>query len=114
RRNLDDVGAGEIDLAKLAQRRKHLGRGRAAGHRRAGAWREGRVEAVDVEGEIGLPAAGALDNGIGDVGGAHFLDLVAIDDLDAKRVRRMRADADLDRAVRIDDAFFHRAGYEGT
>ena len=64
----------------------------------------GRIEAVDVEGDIGLLAAGALDDRIGDVGGAHLLDLVAVEDLDAEIVRRMGADADLDRAVRIDDA----------
>ena len=63
---------------------------------------------------IGLPAAGALDDRIGDVGGAHLLDLVAVEDLDAAILRRMGADADLDRAVGIDDALAHGARDEGA
>ena len=95
-------------LVELPQHRQDLRRGRPAGDRRAGARREGRVEAVDVEGDIGLLAAGALGDRIGDVGGAHLLDLVAVEDLDAEILRRMGADADLDRAVGIDDALLAR------
>ena len=45
---------------------------------------------------------------------AHLLDLVAVEDLDAAIVRRMGADADLDRAVGIDDAVLDGAADEGA
>ena len=114
RRNLDHVGADDVDPGELPQHRQDLRRARPAGDRRAGARREGRVEAVDVEGHVGLLAAGALGDRIGDVGGAHLLDLVAVDDLDPVILRRVGADADLDRAVGIDDALAHGARDEGA
>ena len=46
--------------------------------------------------------------------GAHLLDLMAVEDLDAEVLGRMRADADLDRAVGIDDAFADGAADEGA
>jgi hypothetical protein len=56
RRYLDHVEAHEIDGTKPAQDHERLAAGKPARDRRAGTRRECRIERVDVEGEIGLPA----------------------------------------------------------
>ena len=54
RRNLDHVGADDIDLrlAQSPEKGEGLAARKAARDRRAGSRREGRVEAVDIEGAI--------------------------------------------------------------
>src|SRR6476620_6688217 len=53
--DLHHVAADEIDALQAAQNRLRLARGEAANLWRAGARREGRVEAVDIEGQVGRP-----------------------------------------------------------
>ena len=52
RRDLDEVHADEVEPAEPAHQLQRLPAREPARHRRAGARREGRVEPVDVEGEI--------------------------------------------------------------
>ena len=78
RRDLDEVHAGELDIPEAAQNRHRLVGRQAARHGRAGAWREGRVEAVDVEGEIGLAPADRADDLRRDVGGLRFMHPVGV------------------------------------
>ena len=74
----------------------------------------GRVEAVDVDRQIGRatadPGEDALDSGLHTQG----VDRIAVDDLDPEVVRRMGADADLDRAGGLDQASAHRTGDESA
>ena len=74
----------------------------------------GRVEAVDVDRQIGGaatdPGEDALDRGRH----AQVVDRIAVDDLDPEVVRRMGADADLDRAGGLDQPRAHRTGDEGA
>ena len=60
RRDLDDVAADDVEALEAAQQLQHLARRQAADLRRAGAGREGRIEAVDVEGQIGRAVADDL------------------------------------------------------
>src|SRR3546814_5931759 len=109
-----DVGAANVVALQGAQRRKYPGAGGAACDRCAGARREGRVEAVDVEGEVGGNVADMIEDRPGDVCGAHLFDLVAVDDANAAVFRSMRANADLDRAAGVDQSFAGRPGDEGA
>ena len=54
------------------------------------------------------------EDDIGDLAGAHLLDIVAIENADAAIVGRMGADAELDRACGIDQALARRAADEGA
>src|SRR5690606_36767881 len=100
--------------AELPQRREHASGRRASGHGGARSRRIGRVQVVYVEGNIGLEAASSLDDRIGEVGCAHLVYLVAVDDLDAACLRSMGTDAHLNRSVRIDETFPDGAAHEGT
>ena len=62
RRDLDDIGADEVESGQSAHDAERLRRGQTACHRRAGARSEGRVEAIDIEGQIDLAGADALAN----------------------------------------------------
>lgn len=60
RRHLDDVAADEIDALQPADQLQNLPRRQTSDFRRTGARRETRVEAVDIEGEIGRTVADDL------------------------------------------------------
>ena len=66
RRHLDDVHAAEIEPGETAQDRLRLPGDEPADLRRAGARREGRVERVDIEAQIGRPVADDLADALGD------------------------------------------------
>ena len=53
RGHLDDVAADDVEPGAAAHQLHGLARAQAAGFRRAGAGREGGIEAVDVEGDVG-------------------------------------------------------------
>ena len=117
RRNLDHVGADEIEAAEAAHELERLARGQAADLRRAGAGREGRVDGVDVEGEVGRAIAddaARLGDGVGNPLLGHLLH---VDDADALVERPVAlvggihrsANADLHHALRIEDAVLDRA-----
>ena len=59
-RDLHHVGADKVEMAEAAHQLQRLAAGEAADLRRAGAGREGRIDGVDVEGEIGRRRADDL------------------------------------------------------
>lgn len=113
-RHLDHVASGDMKRSEFAQDRKDLRARGAAGHGRARAGRKGGVEAIDIEGQIGGAIVDMADDGIGDLLGAHLLELVAVDDPKAAILRCMRPDADLDRAFHVDQSLACRAADEGA
>ncbi len=110
RRDLDHVGAADIELAAGA-----------AGPR--GSWRSTARPLPACRCLAHRPDRGSRyrrsdrpqrpcvvrDDRRGDLSGAHLLDLMAVEDANAEILRRVGADADLDGAVRIDDAVASRA-----
>src|SRR5690554_5099827 len=108
-RNLNDIGADNVERIELSQHRQHLGRGGTACHRRSRARSKCWIEAVDIESHIGFDAIYPAGNRGSNFGCLHLLDVVAMKDFDAEIVRRMRAYADLNRAARIDDAILNRS-----
>ena len=90
RRHFDDVAADEIDRAETAQDGQRLAARQAAGDRRAGARRKGRVEAIDVEGEIGLGLADPRLDALDDAADAERVDIEGADHGDAAILRRLR------------------------
>ena len=114
RGHFDHIGATDIQRLQPLQYRENFRARRPAGDRRAGAGRKGRVQAIDVEGEVGGRALRMFNNRLGNRRRRHVLDLMAIDDAHAAIVRRMGADADLNRFRRVDDAVAHGAADEGA
>jgi len=114
RRDLDHIHATDIEIADRPEDAQRLIRREAARNRRAGAGREGGIERVDVEGEIGRALPDPLADAPRRAGYAEFLRLIAVDDGDAAIARRHRADADLDRALDIDQSFAHRLQHEAA
>jgi hypothetical protein len=72
------------------------------------------IERVDVEGEIGRPLPHALPDRSSDAFDAERVRLIGIEHLDAAIARRDGADADLDRALGIDQPLTHRLEHEGA
>ena len=110
RRHLDHVHADESEVDQPAQDALHLPGGQPADLGRAGARRKGRIERIDIEAEIGGRLADDLDDALGDGRRAHLVDRLGVDDGDAlfdgpvaDVLVDRRADADLDRAVRVDE-----------
>jgi hypothetical protein len=56
-RDFHHIHAGKMHGAEAAQDRLHLPAGESADFRRAGARRESRIEAIDIEGQIGQRVA---------------------------------------------------------
>src|SRR5205823_712054 len=81
--------AGEVDSAQCAKEGKGFGGREAADLRRARSRREGRVEHVDVEGEEDGAATDAFPNEVGVGGRSERTQLVAGEDGEADRPRRV-------------------------
>lgn len=82
--NLDDIRRNQIDVLQAPEDGPELARAPAAGLGGAGGGREGRVQGVDVEGQVdGLLGADAVDDALDDAGGADGVDLARLDDLEA-------------------------------
>jgi hypothetical protein len=79
RRHLDEVAADDVDAREAAQDRLGLARGQAADLGRAGARREGRVERVDVEGEVDRPVADHRAGPGDDRRQPHGVDVLGVD-----------------------------------
>ena len=114
RRDLDDVAADDVEALQAAQDFQHFARGQPADFRRAGARREGRVEAVDVEGEVGRPVADDLSRLLDDGRDAQAGHFLGVDHGHAGLVGELpqifgrAANADLDGARRVEHAVEHR------
>ena len=98
-----------------AQDRLHLPGRQAADLRRAGAGREGGIERIDVEAEIGGRVADDAADALGDRCRAALVHVLRGDDRDALADRPVvdvrlhrRADADLHHAARIDQPLLDR------
>ena len=76
----------------------------AAAHRRARPGRVTRVEAVDIERHVDRPRAELATNLGDDAVDAEFVHLRSVDDVEPRRIRILRAQADLHGAGWIDDA----------
>ena len=78
--DLDEIGGDEIDALEPPDDGPELPGGPAAGLRGAGRGREGRVQGVDVDGEVdGVGGADAVADGLDDAGGADAVDVARLD-----------------------------------
>src|SRR5438128_4585572 len=86
RGKLDHVHSAPVEIGNAAEDGVSLARGETARNRRAGAGREGGIEAVDVEaqvrGAMPDPAADALDH----AADAERVERGGVEDLDAERI----------------------------
>ena len=114
RRDLDDIAADDVDALQAVQDRLSLARGQASSLRRSGARREGRVEAVDVERDVGRAVADDLSRLFHDALDADPVDILDVQDGHPGFVGKppedlgRAADADLDRAFGVEHAGEHR------
>src|SRR5437764_3767066 len=99
RRDLDDVGARELDSAQRAEEGERLGRREAADLRSARAGGERRVEDVDVEGEEDGPTADAFADETRGAAGPVVPKLVAREDDEAELARGLEVVGAVDRAA---------------
>ena len=115
-RHLHHVHRHEVDIRQLADDRGRLVVGETAGNRRARAGSNGGIEAVDVEGEVGLVAAHHLADDVGQLRRCRLMHLVGIDDLEAigALAGEHRADADLNRLLGVYQPFLHRVAKHGA
>ena len=114
RRHFYDIAPDKIEGAEGPEDGEGLPAGKAAGDRRSRPRRKGRVEAIDVKGEIGL--------GVAD----QFKDTLRTSSMPSASTSRTLkmvrpavsgacgADADLHRPHGIDEAFAHRPADEGA
>ena len=114
-RDLDDVHAGELQRIESAQHRLNLPAREPADLWRAGTGREGGIEAVDIEGEIGSSVTDNRNDAFAHGLRPGFMHVLCRDHGDAAAERPVvdiplhrRADADLHGALRIDEAFLDR------
>ncbi len=110
RRDLDHIHPDEIEALHRPQDRQRLVARQPAGHRRARARRGRGIEAIDIEGQIGRPRADHSPDRLGNLGRRHGMDPVGMKDGHSMRPLAVEAgaDADLDRALRVDHALAHR------
>ncbi len=115
----DDLEADQVVLgAEPAHHRHRLAHRQAAGHGRAGARHERRVEHVDVKGDVDLLAAlarlrqRAFHDGVPaalfDLGHRVIAHPVVAHPFEAVRPRPGTAQPDLDEVLRLDVSFLHR------
>src|SRR5690606_32495456 len=103
----------KIDALEAANELQNLARREAADFRRAGARREARVETVDIKGKIGRAVADDRLRLLDDGGHAETGDFFRMDDRHAglvgelPEIFRRAANADLDRAGRVQHAVEH-------
>ncbi len=114
RRHLDHIHPHQIDPGKPAQDREGLRAGKPAGHGRAGAGREGRIEAVDIEAEITARIAHDPAHLLGHRGRPRRMHRGCVDDVHAKRIGIGGANADLNRTRRLYQPLLHRLVEHGA
>src|SRR5439155_22652381 len=110
RRDLDEIGADEIEAREIADQTLGFKCREAARLRRPRPWRIDRIERVDIEGEIGGAAADNLSCLLGRPPPAFVVKLLNGNHAHATVVAELphvggaeaAADADLDHALRID------------
>lgn len=116
-RDLDDVGADEVDAVEAADDGAELARRPAARLGRTGGRGKGRVEGVDVDGQVDGPlGADAVADLLDDAVHADGVDLAGLDDLEAAvavvlvvgQARQRRADAGVDVRVVGQQALLRR------
>lgn len=115
-RNLDNIRSNQVQVLQTPQDGPQLPGRPATRLGGAGGGGKGRVEGVNVDGQVdGVLGADPLDDALDDVGGADGVDLAGLDDLEAavavvgvvRGPAQRRADAGVDVGVVVQQAL-HR------